>query len=119
MGEPSPAAVRRVKLDPDDLEFLVRDLQNQNAEKDKRMAQLAAALDALSQKTAAAELRTVEHAKTRIEALKRDFIQSRLASVCLSWRAPSSSRERSSVAFLETDVASRPRSRWSRLSSTL
>ena len=48
MGEPSPAAVRRVNLDPDDLEFLVRDLQNQNAEKDKRMSQLVAALDALS-----------------------------------------------------------------------
>ena len=38
MGEPPPSAVRRVKLDLDDLEFLVRDLQIQNAEKDKRMA---------------------------------------------------------------------------------
>ena len=61
------------------MEFLVRDLQNQNTEKEKRMVQLAAALDALSQKTAAAELRAVEYAKTRIEALEKDFIQSRLA----------------------------------------
>ena len=79
MGEPPPAAVRRVALDPADMEFLVRDLQNQNTEKEKRMVQLAAALDALSQKTAAAELRAVEYAKTRIEALEKDFIQSRLA----------------------------------------
>ena len=79
MGEPPPAAVRRVALDPADMEFLVRDLQNQNTEKEKRMVQLAATLDALSQKTAAAELRAVEYAKTRIEALEKDFIQSRLA----------------------------------------
>ena len=38
MGEPSPSAVRRFKLNLNDLEFLVRDLQIQNAEKDKRMA---------------------------------------------------------------------------------
>ena len=61
------------------MEFLVRDLQNQNTEKEKRMVQLAAALGALSQKTAAAERRAVEYAKTRIEALEKDFIQSRLA----------------------------------------
>ena len=138
MGEPPPSAVRRVKLDLDDLEFLVRDLQIQNAEKDKRMVQLAAAFDALSQQTAATELRTrdaetraTEYVKARIEALEKDFIQSRLADRVADLEATSgpklslrvseleSALRFTGAAFPGTDGPSRPLSRWSRLSSTL